>query len=82
MVHLLRTYILICKFSHLKYEYGHLGSWYIKLTLYKRLVKIFKKNKVYTGKSPLFVINSYCLPFLFVLTLASDMAVFYGNDGF
>ena len=32
-----------------KYEYGHLGHWYIKL-----------KNKVVTGKTPLFVIGPFC----------------------
>ena len=33
-----------------KYEYEHLGCWYIKLTLFKRFrkwKKIFQKNKSY-----------------------------------
>ena len=36
-----------------KYEYGHLGCWYIKLK------QIFPKNKVVTGKNPLFVIGAF-----------------------
>ena len=39
------------------YEYGHLGRWYIKLTLFKRFQQISQKNKVVTGKTPLFVIS-------------------------
>ena len=42
----------------------------------------FQQNKVITGKTPLSVIlcESHCVvTILFVLTLASDMAVLYGN---
>ena len=43
---------------------------------------IFQKNKVFTGKTPLFVIGPICSRILFVLTLVSDRAVFNGNDVF
>ena len=49
--------------THEKYEYGHLGRWHIKLTLFKEVLKleqIFQKNKVVNGKTPLFVINPFC----------------------
>ena len=45
-----------------KYEYGHLGRWYIKSTHQKRFLywkKIFKKKMV-TGKALFFVILSIC----------------------
>ena len=48
-----------------KYEYGHLRSWYIKSTLYKRFLnwtKIFKKNELVTGKAPFFVIGLFRTP--------------------
>ena len=38
--------------------------------------KKFQKNKVVTGKTPFFVIGPFCTCHSFVLTLASDMAVF------
>ena len=42
----------------------------------------FQENKVVTGKTPFFVIGpSYNCHFC-VLTLASDMEVFYRNDSF
>ena len=63
------------------YEYEHLSRWYIKTTLYKTFLywnKIFKKLKLsLTGKASFFVPT-----ILFVLTLASDRAVLYGNDAF
>ena len=61
-----------------KYEYGHLGRWYIKLIFLRgsKTEANFQKNKVVTGKTPLFVIGP------FVLTLASDRAVLNGNDVF
>ena len=31
--------------AYLKYEYGHLDLWYIKLTLYKRFLN---RNKIFT----------------------------------
>ena len=55
-------------------KYVNLGSWYIKLVLCNRFLnwnKIFKK-KVVTG----------CDWSIFVLTLASDRAVVYGNGTF
>ena len=47
-----------------KYKFEHLGSWYIKETLYKGFLnwkKILKKKKVVTGEIPLFVIGQFCL---------------------
>ena len=41
--------------------------------------QIFKKNKVVSGKSPLFVIDPLCTPIQFDLTLAFDRAVLHGN---
>ena len=47
-----------------KSEYGYLGRWYIKLTLFNeevlKLKQIFQKNKVITDKTPLFVIGPFC----------------------
>ena len=46
-----------------KYKHGHLGRQYIKLTLFKRFQncnRFSKKNKVVTGKTPLFVIGPFC----------------------
>ena len=45
-----------------------------------RQIKL-SKNKVVTGKTPLSVAH-FAVTILFVLTLASDMAVLYGNDAF
>ena len=48
-----------------KYEYGHLGGWYIKSTLLYKFLKLkqnFRKNKVATGKTPFFVIDPFCTP--------------------
>ena len=39
----------------------------------------FLKNKVGTGKISFFVICTFCTTVLFVLKLAYDMAVLYGN---
>ena len=47
-----------------------------------KLKQNFKKNKVVTGKTPFFLIVHFVLIILFVLTLASDMAVLYENDAF
>ena len=41
-----------------------------------------QKNKVVTGKTPFLVIGPFVLTTLFILTLTSDMTVFYGNDAF
>ena len=46
-----------------KYEYGHLGRWYIKLTLFKSSkteTEFPKKNEIVTGKTPPFVIGPFC----------------------
>ena len=52
-----------------KYEYGYLGSWYIKSTLKStqinevlKLKQNFRKNKVITDKTPFFVIDQFCTP--------------------
>ena len=45
-----------------------------------KLKQIFQKNKVVTGKTPLFVIGPFSI--LFVLTLASDRTVLNGNGVF
>ena len=42
----------------------------------------FQKNKVVTGKTPFLWQVHFVVIILFVLTLAFDMAVFYGNDAF
>ena len=46
-----------------KYEYGHLGCWYITLALFKSFQnwkKFSKKNKVVTDKTQRFVIGPFC----------------------
>ena len=42
----------------------------------------FHKNKAVTGKAPFSLIDPLVVTILFALTLASDMAVLYGNDAF
>ena len=42
----------------------------------------FQKNKVFSGKTPFFLMDSFFLPIQFVLTLAADRAVFYGSVAF
>ena len=67
------------------YEYGHLGRWYIKTTLYNRLLNwktIFEKIKQLLAKPRSLWLVHFVLTILFVLKLASDMAVSYGNDAF
>ena len=41
-----------------------------------------KQNKVISGKNPFSEIDPFCSYLLFVLTLASDMALLYGNSAF
>ena len=46
-----------------------------------------RKNQVVAGKTPLFVLGPFCAPYfklfiLFLLTLASNRAVLYGNVAF
>ena len=68
--------------AYKKYEYGHLGLWYVKLTLCKRFLnwnKILSLKKVVTGEPSFFVIDEFCTH-RSILTLAFDMAVLYGND--
>ena len=68
--------------AYKKYEYGHLGLWYVKLTLCKRFLnwnKILSLKKVVTGEPSFFVIDAFCTH-RSILTLAFDMAVLYGND--
>ena len=42
----------------------------------------FQKKKVITGKTPFFAKDPFLLTILIILTLASDMAVLYGNHTF
>ena len=42
----------------------------------------FQKNKLVTGKTPFFVIHPFCSHYSIVITMASDMAVLYGNDAY
>ena len=68
-----------------KLECGHLGPWYTKWTLYKKFLnwhKISKKIKWLLAKLRSLWYFHFVLTILFVLTLASDMAVVYGNDTF
>ena len=69
-----------------KYEYEHLGVWYMKSTLYARL---FNCNKIFERKRKQLVakLRSLCyvcfvLSILFVLTLASERAVLHGDVAF
>ena len=65
-------------------EYGLLGSWYIKSTSRTGIEALnFPENEIVTGETPFFVISLYfVLCILFILTLASDRAVLYGNVAF
>ena len=68
-----------------KYEYGNLGCWDIKSTLSNRFLnwnKIFKKMKLLLAKLRSLWYVHFILTILFVLTLASDVAVLYRNDAF
>ena len=48
-----------------------------------KLKQNLKKNEVIAGKFPFFAIGRFCTHYiLFVLTMASDMTVVYGNDAF
>ena len=53
-------------------------------SLYKalKLKQSFRKNKVVTGKTSFFEMVHFVLTSLFVLTLAFDVVVLYGNDTF
>ena len=73
--------------AYKKYQVGHLCCWYIKLILYKWLlkwIKIFEKNEAATGKTPFFAIGPFCTHHSICLniTLASDIAILYENDAF
>ena len=68
-----------------KYEYGHLVVWYMKSTLYPRILiwnKVFKKIKQLLVKLHSLWYVRFVLTILFVLTLASDRAVLCGNVAF
>ena len=61
-----------------KCEYEHLGSWYIKSTLYMRFInwkKIVKKIKWLLAKLQSFLLVHFVLSILIVLTFASDKVV-------
>ena len=47
-----------------KYEYRHLGTWYIKSILYKSFLNWNKTfNKIVIGKTLSFVIGPFLFPF-------------------
>ena len=62
-----------------------MGIWVLSTTnqLFARgsytETKFPKKKKIVTGKTPFFVVH-FVVTLLFVLTLASDVAVLHGND--
>ena len=61
----------------------YLGRGYIESTLYKRFLnKISRKIKQLLAKLRSLGQVHFPLTFLFVLTLASDIVVLYGNDAF
>ena len=67
------------------FEYGHLGHWYIKPTLFKRFFnwnKNFYKNNVVIGKVPCFVIGPFCTHHSICLNIAFWYGNLYGNDAF
>ena len=71
--------------AYKKYEYGHLGRWYIKSTLYQRFLnwnKIFKKSIVVTGKIPFFVIGPFCTQCSICLNVAFWYGSLHENDAF
>ena len=67
-----------------KYEYGHLGGWYIKSTLYTRLLnwsKIFEKINYSCWQNS--VLCDRCILYSpFHMLWHSDRAVLYGNVAF
>ena len=72
-------------YAYKKYEYEHLGRWYIKSISYKRLLswnKIFYKMKKLLAKLCSLWQVYFVLTILFSLTLAFDVAVLYENDAF
>ena len=42
----------------------------------------FRKNEALGGKTPFFVICSFCTPYSICLNIDFDREVFYGNDAF
>ena len=63
-------------------EITNMGIWVVVTTneLFLRVLKLkqnFQKNKYLLAK-----LSSFVVTILFVLSLASDMAVWYGNDAF
>ena len=75
------------KRAYEKYEYGHLGSWYIKSTLHRRFLKWreieFKRKKLTSYWQNAVLFDRFILfPHSACLNIGSDMAVLYGNDTF
>ena len=67
------------------YEYEHLGGWYIKSSIYKRLLQwnwILKTIREFLEKLRSFCKVNFLLPILFVLTLVFTRAVWYRNVAF
>ena len=64
---------------------GHKNNFPIWFRSSFKVKQNFQKNKVVTGKTPFSVIlceSHFVVIVLFVVTLASDMAVLYENDAF
>ena len=68
--------------TYKKYEYGHLGRWYIKSALYKRFSSWNKSSKIYSSYWQNSVLFDWSILYSPFLTLASDTAVLYGNGVF
>ena len=68
-----------CKFSEHLFPGTPLGGcfWLFVRGFYTQLN--FQKIEVFSGKTSFFVISTFSLPFLFVLTVAFDRSVLYGN---
>ena len=68
-----------------KYEYGHLGSWYIKSILYERFLKwnkIKNKKKLVIGKVLFFVKSPFCIPHSIYLNIGFWQDSFVWNVAF
>ena len=68
-----------CKFSEHLFPGTPLGGcfWLFVRGFYTQLN--FQKIEVFSGKTSFFVISTFSLPFLFVLTVPFDRSVLYGN---
>ena len=69
--------VWICPFGWLLHQINYLDKIF-------KLIQNFRKNNLVTGKTSFFVIGRsfFVLPVLFILTLASDRGVLYGDIEF